>query len=190
MPRLAANLSMMVTGVGILDRFDAATRAGFAGVEFLFPYKHPAALLQGRLAANGLRQVLFNTPPGDWASGERGIYHCPVTEGDITRRLEAHPPIIAHMRVADVPARNEPGAGEIGWDHVFRRIDALGYDGWVGCEDRPAGDTVVGLAGGIRCPSAPGSRLCRQAPPARLAEMCGRGRRRAAIRVDFRKNRK
>jgi hydroxypyruvate isomerase len=45
-----------------------------------------------------------------------------------------------------VPARNEPGTGEINWAFVFRRIDALGYRGSIGCEYRPAGDTVQGLA--------------------------------------------
>ena len=73
------------------------------------------------------------------------IYHCQVTEGDITKRMEAHLPIIAHMQLADVPARHEPGTGEIGWDYLFRRIDELGYAGWIGCEYRPAGDTVAGL---------------------------------------------
>ena len=46
MPRLAANLSMLFNEVGFLDRFDAAARAGFAAVEFLFPYAHPAAELR------------------------------------------------------------------------------------------------------------------------------------------------
>jgi hydroxypyruvate isomerase len=73
------------------------------------------------------------------------IYHCQITEGDITKRMEALMPVIVHMQVADVPARNEPGTGEIGWDYVFRRIDALGYQGFVGCEYRPAGGTVAGL---------------------------------------------
>jgi hydroxypyruvate isomerase len=44
-----------------------------------------------------------------------------------------------------VPGRHEPGTGEIGWPFVFRRIDELGYQGWVGCEYRPAGDTGTGL---------------------------------------------
>ena len=74
------------------------------------------------------------------------VYHCQTTEGDITKRLEKLLPVVAHMQIADVPLRNEPGTGEIGWDYVFRRIDELGYTGWVGCEYRPAGDTVAGLA--------------------------------------------
>jgi hydroxypyruvate isomerase len=73
------------------------------------------------------------------------VYHCQTTEGDVTKRMEQFMPVIAHIQIADVPARNEPGTGEIGWRFVFRRMDELGYGGWVGCEYRPAGDTVAGL---------------------------------------------
>jgi hydroxypyruvate isomerase len=73
------------------------------------------------------------------------IYHCQVTQGDLTKRLEALMPVVAHIQIADVPARNEPGTGEIGWEYLFGRIDTLGYQGWVGCEYRPAGDTLAGL---------------------------------------------
>ena len=248
---LAANLSMMFNEHPFLDRFDAAAKAGFRGVEFLFPYDHPAADIRTRLDANGLTQALFNMPPGDWAAGERGIaclpgrqqefrdgvhraldyasvlgcplvhamagivppglardtawaiyaanlawaaeqgaahgvrialepinhrdmpgfllntttqgaamvqalgtdraglqfdiYHCQVSEGDVTTRMAALLPLIAHMQIADVPARHEPGTGEINYRHIFQRIDELGYQGWVGCEYRPKGDTVAGL---------------------------------------------
>ena len=251
MPRFAANLSMMYTEHEFLDRFAAAAKDGFKAVEFLFPYEFEAKEIKKRMDDNGLINVLFNGPPGDWTKGERGLaslpgrqaefregvkkaldyaaaldcklvhamagivpggtdlvtagaiyaanlawaaelatnagvklviepinhrdmpgfflntmaqgaaivdaigrdrlglqfdlYHCQVTEGDITKRMEALLPVIAHMQIADVPARNEPGTGEIGWEYVFRRIDALGYQGWVGCEYRPAGDTVAGL---------------------------------------------
>jgi hydroxypyruvate isomerase len=251
MPRLAANLSMMFNEVPFLDRFAAARKAGFEGVEFLFPYDFQASALKERLGAEGLSQVLFNMPPGDWTAGERGmasipgrqsefresvkkaldyaavldcqqvhcmagivpagvpmatatavyaanlawateqakpagvklviepinhrdmpgyflntqaqgaaiieaigrdrvglqfdVYHVQVTEGDITKRMEQFMPVIAHMQIADVPARNEPGTGEIGWRYVFRRMDELGYAGWVGCEYRPAGETIAGL---------------------------------------------
>jgi hydroxypyruvate isomerase len=243
---------MMFNEVPFLDRFDQARKAGFDAVEFLFPYEYPITELRSRLDANGLTQVLFNAPPGDWARGERGlaslpgrtsefregvkkgleyahglgcsllhcmaglapegvspvtlsaiyaanlawageqalaagiraviepinhrdmpayhlntmaqgaavveaigrdrlglqfdIYHCQVTEGDVTSRMATFMPVIAHMQLADVPARHEPGTGELGWDYIFARIDALGYSGWVGCEYRPAGDTLAGLA--------------------------------------------
>ena len=74
------------------------------------------------------------------------IYHCQIAQGDVTTRLAALLPAVDHMQLADVPGRHEPGTGEIGWEFVFRRIDELGYAGWVGCEYQPLGDTVAGLA--------------------------------------------
>jgi hydroxypyruvate isomerase len=74
------------------------------------------------------------------------IYHCQTAQGDVTNRLAALLPYIDHMQLADVPGRHEPGTGEIGWEFVFRRIDQLGYRGWIGCEYTPEGDTVEGLA--------------------------------------------
>ena len=251
MPRFAANLSMMFNEVPFLDRFAAAAAAGFKGVEFLFPYDHPAAEVRARLDDAGLTLALFNMPPGDWAAGERGtaglpgregefrdgvrraieyagalgcpllhcmaglvppgavpganfaayvanvawaaertaaaglrlvlepinqrdmpgyvlnttgqaagiiealgrhrvglqfdLYHCQITEGDLTRHMEALMPVIAHMQIADVPGRHEPGTGEINWANVLPLMDKLGYTGWVGCEYRPAGSTVAGL---------------------------------------------
>jgi hydroxypyruvate isomerase len=252
MPRFAANLSMMFNEVPFLDRFALAAKAGFKGVEFLFPYEHPAAEIAARLRDNSLQQVLFNAPAGDFAKGERGmaaipgkqaafresiklaleyattlacprlhimaglkpegvahdtltavyganlayaaeecakvgvkpiiepinhrdipgfflnttdqaaaiiaavgpeklgmqfdLYHCQITEGDVVKRVEKHLPLIAHMQVADTPGRHEPGTGEVNWPFVFKTIDALGFRGWIGCEYRPAGETLAGLS--------------------------------------------
>ncbi len=251
MPRFAANISMMFNELPFLDRFAAARAAGFEAVEFLFPYEFPAAEIAMRLKDNGLAQVLFNAPPGDWANGERGmaclpgralefrdsimkaldyaaalgcprlhvmagmspagvapatmtglyainlawaaeraiaqgvtcviepinqrdmpgysltgtanavavieavgperlglqfdLYHTQITEGDLVPRMQALLPYIAHMQVADTPGRHEPGTGEVNWPFVFKAIDDGGYRGWIGCEYRPAGDTVAGL---------------------------------------------
>jgi hydroxypyruvate isomerase len=252
MPRLCANLGFLFGEVPFLDRFDAAARAGFKGVEFASPYEYPAAELRTRLKDAGLGLVLINSPAGNRAAGERGfaclpgrvdtfrdgvsqaldyavaldcklihvmagvppadlaydtaaalyaanlawageralaagvklvieplnprdapgyflrtqeqgaaivtaighdriglqfdIYHCQTAQGDVTTRLETLLPVIDHMQLADVPGRHEPGSGEIGWEYVFRRIDELGYSGWIGCEYTPLGDTVEGLA--------------------------------------------
>lgn len=73
------------------------------------------------------------------------LYHCQVTEGDVVRRAQELLPFIAHMQVADTPGRHEPGTGEVNWDFVFERIDAMGYRGWIGCEYRPKGETLAGL---------------------------------------------
>ena len=73
MPKLAANLTMLFGEVDFLDRFEAAARAGFRGVEFLFPYAYDAQALKARLRDHALVQVLHNLPAGNWAAGERGI---------------------------------------------------------------------------------------------------------------------
>ncbi|AMO57402.1 hydroxypyruvate isomerase [Endozoicomonas montiporae] len=73
MPKLAANLSMLFTETDFLDRFEAAAKAGFKGVEYLFPYDYPVDVIAEKLKQNDLEQVLFNLPAGDWASGDRGI---------------------------------------------------------------------------------------------------------------------
>src|SRR6202000_1005242 len=73
MPRFAANLTMLFGEKPFLDRFAAAKAAGFAGVEYLFPYEFDKADLRERLDEHGLTQVLHNLPAGNWAAGERGI---------------------------------------------------------------------------------------------------------------------
>ncbi|WP_179403681.1 hydroxypyruvate isomerase [Burkholderia guangdongensis] len=251
MPRFAANLTMLFNEVDFLDRFAAAARAGFKGVEYLFPYPYPKAQLADQLAEHQLTQVLHNLPAGDWAAGERGIavlpdrvgefqdgvgraieyasalgckqvnclagiapsgvapdkiratlvdnlkfaagklgeagirlliepcntrdipgfylnrsrqaldvigevasdnlwlqydiYHMQIMEGDLAPTLQRTLPYIAHMQLADNPGRHEPGTGEIHYPFLFEFIDQLGYEGWIGCEYKPATDTVAGL---------------------------------------------
>ena len=73
MPRFAANLSMLFNEVPFIERFERAAKAGFQEVEFLFPYAHTVAELKAVLAANHLKLVLHNLPPGDWDGGDRGM---------------------------------------------------------------------------------------------------------------------
>ena len=251
MPRFAANLTMMFNEVPFLDRFEAAARAGFEAVEFLFPYPYAAKEIRSRLIGNGLQLVLHNLPAGDWDAGERGIachpdrviefhtgiaraieyaqalevkqlnclvgkapvaadkgalrrtlvanlrfaahalkeagikllvepintydipgffvsrtddalrlldevesdnvflqydiYHAQRTEGELAATMQRHLPRIAHIQLADNPGRHEPGTGEINYDFLFAHIDRIGYEGWIGCEYKPAAATEAGL---------------------------------------------
>lgn len=251
MPRFAANLSMLFTEVDFLDRFAAAAEAGFTGIEYLFPYDFSSAEIQERLESNGLTQVLFNLPAGNWAKGERGIachpdrveefragvdlaiayaqvlgnkqlnclagirpngvdaktiektfvanlkyaadkletagiklvmeaintldipdfylnntqqaldirkevgsanlflqydiYHMQIMEGDLARTMSTYLDEINHIQLADNPGRNEPGTGEINYHFLFQLLDRIGYQGWVGCEYKPANSTLAGL---------------------------------------------
>src|SRR6266542_5829258 len=73
---------MLYNEVEFLDRFDAAAKSGFAGVEYLFPYPYPKEQIAERLARHRLAQVLHNLPAGDWAAGERGIACDPTRVGE------------------------------------------------------------------------------------------------------------
>lgn len=251
MPRFAANLTMLFTELPFIERFEAASAAGFKGVEYLFPYAFEAAALAERLDRHQLAQVLHNLPAGDWEQGERGIachpgraaefqdgvgraieyarvlgcrqlnclagiapagadeeavrrtlvenlrfaagklkeagirllvepvnthdipgfylnrteqaialidevgshnlflqydiYHAQRMEGEIGNTIARHLARIGHIQLADNPGRNEPGSGEINYPWLFRHIDRLGYEGWIGCEYKPATTTHAGL---------------------------------------------
>jgi hydroxypyruvate isomerase len=80
MPKFAANLTMMFNEVPFPQRFAAAAKAGFAAVEFLFPFDYPPAEVARWLQEAGLKNALFNMPPGDWAAGERGVASLPGRE--------------------------------------------------------------------------------------------------------------
>jgi hydroxypyruvate isomerase len=114
MPRFAANLSMLYPEHAFLDRFEAAARDGFTGVEYLFPYEHAPAEIAARLKANGLAQVLFNGPPGDWDAGERGLACLPGREaefragiGEALRYAQALACPRVHVMAGLVPAGME-----------------------------------------------------------------------------------
>ena len=73
------------------------------------------------------------------------FFHMQIMEGDLAQSVERLLARIGHIQLADVPGRHEPGTGEINFDFLLRRLDALGYSGWVGCEYNPQGDTLEGL---------------------------------------------
>ena len=73
------------------------------------------------------------------------IYHMQRMEGELANTIKAHLPQIAHVQLADNPGRNEPGTGEINYRFLFGFIDAIGYEGWIGCEYKPKATTQEGL---------------------------------------------
>jgi 2-dehydrotetronate isomerase len=73
-------------------------------------------------------------------------HHAQITGGDLSRRTERFFSQIGHIQVAGVPDRNEPDRGEVNFSHLFQLVDQLDYQGWIGCEYRPATTTEKGLA--------------------------------------------
>src|SRR6266404_6300327 len=72
-------------------------------------------------------------------------YHAQIMGGDLTRRTERFFSHVGHIQVAGVPDRGEPDRGEVNFSPLFRLADKLGYEGWIGCEYKPAGKTEEGL---------------------------------------------
>jgi len=123
----------------------AAERAAAAGVKLVLEPINQRDVPGFFLETQEQGAAVIEAVGDDHVGLQFDIYHCQVAQGDVTRRMEALMRVIAHMQIADVPGRNEPGTGEIAWDFVFRRIDELGYRGWVGCEYRPIVETTAGL---------------------------------------------
>jgi hydroxypyruvate isomerase len=120
-----------------------------------------------KLKENGIRLLIepINTfdIPGFFLSGTRqalsiieetgsdnlflqyDIYHMQRMEGELAATIKANLPMIKHIQLADNPGRGEPGSGEINYTYLLALLDQIGYDGWVGCEYKPAAGTVPGL---------------------------------------------
>jgi len=74
------------------------------------------------------------------------IYHAQRMEGELSNTIEKNLSKIAHIQLADNPGRNEPGTGEIHYPYLFKMLDRIGYQGWIGCEYKPATTTEAGLS--------------------------------------------
>lgn len=247
MPKFAANLTMLFTEAPFQERFGLAKASGFSVVEYLFPYDFKPEDLKSQLQKNGLKQVLFNLPSGDWAKGDRGIgadpnrvqefragvakaieyalalgvtqlnclagkkasghddakhwstlvenvryaanelqkknirlvveainhydipgfflnrtdqvmklidevgmsnvfmqydvYHAQREEGELVGTLRKYIAKIGHIQIADNPGRHQPGTGEINYPFIFKELDSLGYQGYIGLEYVPSPDS-------------------------------------------------
>ena len=69
------------------------------------------------------------------------IYHMQIMEGNLVGRMENIIDRIGHIQFADNPGRNEPGTGEINFDFIFKRLDEMGWNGWLGAEYIPSKQT-------------------------------------------------
>lgn len=73
------------------------------------------------------------------------IYHAQRMEGELANTIQKYLDQIAHIQLADNPGRHEPGTGEIRYSYLFKLLDQIGYQGWIGCEYKPASSTEAGL---------------------------------------------
>jgi hydroxypyruvate isomerase len=249
MLKWSASLTMLFKDVPFVERFHAASRAGFGAVEFMWPINVNLEELVNAQKESGVQVALFNVDSGDVPSGERGfandpskrdwwrsraalaiqlaerlgcyrinvqagntvnnlsystmidclceniawaieqsqeitffleplnrfenpryilertgevvevinqlgssriklmldIYHTQNTEGNLTRLIQSNFSNIGHIQIADVPARNQPGTGEINWRYLFSLLETLNYNGYIGLEYIPLPETLESL---------------------------------------------
>ena len=79
------------------------------------------------------------------------IYHTQRTEGNLVKLIQTHFTHIGHVQIADSPARNQPGTGEINWKYLLGQLESMNYGGYIGLEYIPAPDTL-GSFGWIPAP--------------------------------------
>jgi hydroxypyruvate isomerase len=110
-------------------------------IEPLNPRDVPNYLLTTQAAAHAVREEVGLSN----LRVQMDLYHAQIVEGDLATKIRRWLPHVGHIQIAGVPERNEPNAGEVNYEFLFRLLDELKYDGWVGCEYRPAQGTAAGL---------------------------------------------
>ncbi len=89
--------------------------------------------------------AILNDVGAENAFVQYDIYHAQRMEGELFATIERELRRIGHMQLADNPGRHEPGSGEINYKNLFAFLDRIGYQGWIGCEYKPARTTEEGL---------------------------------------------
>ncbi|MBF0276218.1 MAG: TIM barrel protein [SAR324 cluster bacterium] len=251
MLKFAANISTMFVEFDFLERYAAASKAGFRMIECQYPYEFPPDLHQEYLEVHQLELLLLNSPPGTFKGGKRGmaclpgreiefresihhalhyasvlhcskvhviagicssefplekqeevfieniqyaakeaakqncliliepinnidtpgyflntplqagtflekinepncrmqfdVYHCQKMVGQLEYHIRRYFPVIDHIQISALPNRSEPDQGEINFPYIFSLLEELDYQGWIGCEYTPRGDTFAGL---------------------------------------------
>ncbi|CAN7272345.1 hydroxypyruvate isomerase [Acidovorax sp. LjRoot194] len=123
----------------------AATELKAAGLRLLVEPINPFDIPGFYLTRTDQAVAILDEVGADNALVQYDIYHAQRTEGELAATLQKHLPRIGHVQVADNPGRHEPGTGEINYRYLFAHLDRIGYEGWVGCEYRPARTTDIGL---------------------------------------------
>ena len=107
--------------------------------------------------------AVLNEVGADNAFVQYDIYHAQRMEGEVAATLQKHLPRIGHIQFADSPGRHAPGSGEINFPFLFQHLDQIGYQGWVGAEYRPEGDTTASLGWLPTVPQRPSDNPQKQA---------------------------
>lgn len=170
MPRLAANLTLLFTEQAFLNRFDAAARCGFRGVEFLFPYDHPVEAVSAARSDAGVEVALFNLPPGDWDAGERGLAALPGREAEFLDGVEQ---ALVYARALDVRTLHAM-AGVMPDGADVAALEATYIANLRAAADRAARHGITITVEAINRRDMPGYFLCSAAKACEILDAAGR----------------
>jgi hydroxypyruvate isomerase len=123
----------------------AAQRLRREGMRLLIEPLSAGTVANCFLSGSAQAAVVLDEVAADNAFLQYDVFHMQAMEGNLAATIARLLPRIGHVQIADVPARHEPGTGEINFPFLLAHLDALGYAGWIGCEYNPLGDTVEGL---------------------------------------------
>ena len=125
----------------------AADRAGAAGVDVLIEPINTRDIPGYFLNRQDEAHAIVAEVGAANLKVQMDLYHCQIVEGDVATKLRAYLPTgrVGHLQIAGVPERHEPDVGEVNYPYLFDVVDALGFDGWIGCEYRPKAATSAGL---------------------------------------------
>ena len=132
-------------GVYLQNLAYAADQAGKAGITVLLEPINTRDMPGFFLNRQDQAQAICKEVGATNLKVQFDCYHCQIVEGDLAITLRRDFDRIGHIQIAGVPDRHEPDQGEVNYPYLFELMDHLGYDGWVGCEYRPKGDTSTGL---------------------------------------------
>jgi hydroxypyruvate isomerase len=73
------------------------------------------------------------------------FYHMALMGEDPPETARQYASSIGYVHIADYPGRHEPGTGKGAWAATLRELRDHGYNGYVGFEFAPSGDSDVAL---------------------------------------------
>ena len=134
----------------------AATEAAKAGVDVLIEPINTRDIPRFFLTRQDHAHHIIEQVGAPNLKVQMDLYHCQIVEGDVAMKIRKYLPTgnVGHFQIAGVPERHEPNVGELNYAYLLGVIDevsaACDWQGWVGCEYRPAlsgqsGGTSAGL---------------------------------------------
>ena len=87
MLNLSANISLLFTEDSFLERFGKASENNFQAVEFQFPYEFSPEIIKEKLDKFNLDLSVFNSLPGNFKNGDRGLACLPKRKEEFQRTI-------------------------------------------------------------------------------------------------------